>query len=67
MYYRAHWQPLCAYFGLLGCVILVIFSGWAAIYILSARRTLGPNDDLKSSGKLIADLVGAYSAVLFPP
>jgi len=62
MYYRAHWQPLCAYFGLLGCILLVIFSGWAAIYILSARRKLGGNDGLKSSGKLAADLIGAYSA-----
>jgi amino acid transporter len=66
-YYRAHWQPLCAYFGLLGFTLLVIFSGWAAIYILSARRKLEGNDSLKSSEKLIADLIGAYSGVKCSP
>jgi len=65
-YYRAHWQPLCAYFGLFGCVLLVLFSGWAPIYILSARRKLGGNSSLKSSGGLVADLIGAYAGpILF--
>lgn len=60
-YYRAHWQPLCAYFGLLCFSLLVLFSGWAAVYILSARRKLGSNDSLKSNEKLAADLIGSYA------
>src|SRR2546430_16136316 len=47
MYYRAHWQPLFAYFGLFGCVAIVLFSGWPAIYILASRKHLTGNDDLK--------------------
>lgn len=64
MYYRAHWQPLCAYFGLLCFSLLVIFSGWDAIYILSARRKL--DDGLKSNARLAADLIGSYSGVMCP-
>ncbi|KAF2193405.1 hypothetical protein K469DRAFT_651793 [Zopfia rhizophila CBS 207.26] len=63
-YYRAHWQPLCAIFGFCGCVMIVLFSGWPAIYIISQRSS--SDDGLKSNGLLAADLVGAYSGpILF--
>ena len=63
LYYRAHWQPLCAYVGLLGCTLLALFSGWVPIYILAARKKFGGNDNLLSNTALIAELVGAYSGV----
>ncbi|KAL8708758.1 MAG: hypothetical protein Q9220_006400 [cf. Caloplaca sp. 1 TL-2023] len=53
-HYRAHWQPLWAILGLALCTLLMIFSGWAAIYDLSAK-TPGIN-----RGDLIVDLVAAY-------
>ena len=63
LYYRGHWQPLCAYVGLVGCTLLVLFSGWVPIYILAARGKLGGYDDLSSNTALIAQLLGAYSGV----
>ncbi|KAL8961745.1 MAG: hypothetical protein Q9193_001743 [Seirophora villosa] len=36
-HYRAHWQPVWAILGLVLCTLLVIFSGWTAIYDLCAR------------------------------
>ena len=36
-HYRAHWQPLWAYLGLVLCVLLIISSGWGAIYDLCAK------------------------------
>jgi len=62
-YYRAHWQPYCAYFGLFGCTMMVIFSGWPAIYLLNVGDSLSTAADLKSSGLLVADVIGAYSGV----
>jgi hypothetical protein len=63
LYYRGHWQPLCAYVGLFGCILLVLFSGWVPIYILAARGKLGGSDGLSSNGALIAQLLGTYSGV----
>ena len=63
LYYRAHWQPYCAYLGLFGCTLLVIFSGWVPIYILAGRRKLGGNNDLLSNTALIAEIVGTYAGV----
>lgn len=62
-YYRAHWQPLCAIFGLFSCTMVVLFSGWSAIYLLMARDTLSTADILKDPGSLVGDVVGAYSGV----
>jgi amino acid permease len=63
LYYRGHWQPLCAYVGLFGCILLVLFSSWVPLYILAARGKLGGYDDLSSNTALIAQLLGAYSGV----
>jgi amino acid transporter len=63
LYYRGHWQPLCAYVGLVGCILLVLFSGWVPIYILAARGKHGGYDDLSSNTALIAQILGAYSGV----
>ncbi|KAL8796526.1 MAG: hypothetical protein Q9195_001200 [Heterodermia aff. obscurata] len=53
-HYRAHWQPFWAYLGLLLCSLLMIFSGWAAIYDLVAKpEGVGQED-------AIVDLVAAY-------
>ena len=56
-YYRAHWQPFWAYLGLLLCSLLVIFSGWAAIYDLIAKSEGVKREDA------IVDLVAAYLGV----
>ena len=56
-HYRAHWQPLWAYLGLLLCSLLMIFSGWAAIYDLVAK-----SEGVKK-GDAIVDLVAAYLGV----
>ena len=56
-HYRAHWQPLWAFLGLLLCSLLMIFSGWAAIYDL-VMATEGV-----STADSIVDLVAAYLGV----
>lgn len=43
--------------------MIVIFSGWPAIYLLNVRDSLSTAADLKSSGLLVADVIGAYSGV----
>ncbi|KAL8911327.1 MAG: hypothetical protein Q9171_003492 [Xanthocarpia ochracea] len=53
-HYRAHWQPLWAILGLVLCTLLMIFSGWAAIYDLAARS---PGVNRADS---IVDLIAAY-------
>lgn len=64
-HYRGHWQPAWAILGLISCILIVVFSGWPAIYLLKERSNLSPmtNADLKSNTKLAADLVGAYLGV----
>ncbi|OCL08475.1 hypothetical protein AOQ84DRAFT_439560 [Glonium stellatum] len=63
-HYRAHWQPMWAYIGLIGCVLIVIFSGWPAIYILRSRHHLLADKYLKTNVQLAADLIGAYAGPL---
>ncbi|KAL9599700.1 MAG: hypothetical protein Q9219_003688 [cf. Caloplaca sp. 3 TL-2023] len=53
-HYRAHWQPVWAILGLVLCTLLMFFSGWSAIYDLSARS---PGVD---RGDAIVDLVASY-------
>ncbi|KAL8939526.1 MAG: hypothetical protein Q9216_003312 [Gyalolechia sp. 2 TL-2023] len=53
-HYRAHWQPLWAILGLTLCSLLMLFSGWAAIYDLCA----GSRDvDWRDA---VVDLAAAY-------
>jgi yeast amino acid transporter len=52
-----------AYIGLIGCVMIVVFSGWPAIYILHSRNHLAADKDLKTNTQLAADLIGAYAGV----
>ena len=56
-HYRARWQPLWAYLGLFLCCLLIIFTGWSAIYELIARS------DGVSRRDSIVDLVAAYLGV----
>ncbi|KAL8951015.1 MAG: hypothetical protein Q9222_002991 [Ikaeria aurantiellina] len=56
-HYRAHWQPLWAILGLTLCTLLMVFSGWAAIYDLSVKS---PDVD---RGDSIVDLVASYLGV----
>ena len=56
-HYRAHWQPFWAILGLLLCSLLIIFSGWAAVFDLSAKS---PGVSQENS---IVDLVAAYIGV----
>ena len=56
-HYRAHWQPLWAVLGLLLCSLLMLFSGWSAIYDLVARSKGVERRDS------IADIVAAYLGV----
>lgn len=65
-HYRAHWQPLCAIFGLFGCSMIVVFSGWPAIYLLSRYDVLKPDHSIKPVQSLVGDLVGAYLGVNIP-
>lgn len=56
-HYRAHWQPLWAILGLVLCTLLMVFSGWSAIYKLCAES---PGVD---RGDAIVDLVASYLGV----
>ncbi|KAL8770007.1 MAG: hypothetical protein Q9194_005297 [Teloschistes cf. exilis] len=38
-HYRAHWQPLWAILGFVLCTLLMLFSGWSAIYSLCAKSS----------------------------
>lgn len=58
-HYRAHGQPIWAWIGLIGSSLIVIFTGWPPLYILSSRRKVR-EDDLKPDDDLAWDLVGAY-------
>ncbi|KAI9800303.1 MAG: Cationic amino acid transporter 2 [Piccolia ochrophora] len=63
-HYRAHWQPLWAIFGLFACTMIIIFSGWPAIYLLCEKGNLDPRIRLKHDKLLAADIIGAYSGPL---
>ena len=56
-HYRAHWQPFWAYLGLFLCSLLMIFSGWSAIYDLIVR-----SQGVKTRDSIV-DLVAAYIGV----
>ena len=60
-HYRAHWQPLWAYLGLLLCSLLMVFGGWAAIYDLVVGS---PGVDRRDS---IVDIVAVYLGVSMRP
>ena len=56
-HYRAHWQPLWAYLGLVLCVLLIISSGWGAIYDLCAKTEGVTKEDS------LVDLTSVYLGV----
>lgn len=56
-HYRAHWQPVWAILGLVLSTLLMVFSGWAAIYDLVAKS---PGVNRADS---IVDLIAAYLGV----
>ena len=60
-HYRAHWQPVWAYLGLLLCSLLVVSGGWAAIYDLVSGS---PGVKRQDS---IVDLVAVYLGVSMRP
>ena len=62
-HYRAYWQPGWAWIGLVGCCLVILFSGWPAIYIIVARGSLATGGFLKADKLLAADLIGDYSGV----
>jgi hypothetical protein len=64
-HYRAHWQPVCAWVGLTGCIAIILFSGWPAIHLLRTWDSLTERGILKSKGSLGADIAGAYAGVSF--
>ena len=56
-HYRAHWQPLWAIIGLVLCTLLIISSGWAAVYDLCVQSRGVTREDS------IVDLATAYVGV----
>lgn len=55
-HYRGSWQPLWAIIGLVSCTLLMLFSGWPAIYNLCAKSEQVPISD--SIVDLVADYLG---------
>ncbi|KAH8589041.1 hypothetical protein B0O99DRAFT_664761 [Bisporella sp. PMI_857] len=58
--FRSRWQPLPAYIGIVGCAIVIIWSGIPPLYILIAREHLTLSSNLKSKAALVLDVVGYY-------
>ena len=56
-HYRAHWQPLWAIIGFALCSLLILFSGWAAVYDLWAK-----SEGVSKVGSIV-DLIAAYLGV----
>ena len=56
-HYRAHWQPLWAIIGLVLCLLLIVFSGWAAVYDLRVKSKGVSETDS------VVDLVSTYLGV----
>ncbi|KAL8664374.1 MAG: hypothetical protein Q9202_003063 [Teloschistes flavicans] len=56
-HYRAHWQPLWAILGFILCTLLMLFSGWNAIYNLYAKS---PGVNWRDS---VVDLGASYLGV----
>jgi amino acid transporter len=59
--FKSRWQPLPAYIGIVGCTIVVIFSGFPALFILGAEPK--NSTTLKDKTALLLDLVGAWFGV----
>lgn len=59
-HYRAHWQPLWAILGFTLCTLLMLFSGWSAIYDLCVKSAAV---DWRDS---VVDLVASYLGVSLP-
>lgn len=63
-HYRAHWQPMWAIIGLVGCTLLMIFSGWSAVYELSkVRKVDGKEMRVVAKGDSAFAIVAAYLGV----
>ena len=58
LHYRAHWQPIWAVIGLTTCTLLMVFSGWAAIFNLCNNASAVSREDA------IVDLVAVYLGVI---
>lgn len=57
IHYRAHWQPMWAIMGLALCTIIMLSTGWAAIYDLCAQTKGVRKEDS------IVDLATTYLGV----
>ena len=63
-HYRAHWQPLWAIFGLVACTLLMLFTGWTAIYELcKVRKMDGQRVQIVGKGGSAFAIVAAYIGV----
>ena len=58
-YYRARWQPLPALVGLVACCLLIVFSGWAAVYQL----VRGEESTGVGKSDAVMDLLASYLGV----
>lgn len=58
--FKSRWQPLVAYVGIVGCGIVILFSGFPALFILGARSGLSDDSNLKKPEALVGDVIGAY-------
>ncbi|ORY10484.1 amino acid permease-domain-containing protein [Clohesyomyces aquaticus] len=58
--FKSRWQPLPAYIGIVGCAMVVVWSGVPPLYILIAKRSLTSTTNLKSSVALAFDIIGVY-------
>lgn len=56
-HYRGHWQPFWAILGLVLCSLLMIFSGWSAIFDLARG-----SKDVKREDSIV-DLIASYLGV----
>ena len=64
--FKSRWQPLFAYIGIIGCSIVILFSGFPALFILGARSSLTDVSNLKKAEALVWDVIGAYFGVRHP-
>lgn len=58
--FKSQWQPLFAYIGIIGCGIVILFSGFPALFIIKARSSLTDVSNLKKAEALVWDAIGAY-------
>lgn len=64
--FKSRWQPLPAYVGIVGCLLVIIWSGIPPLYIIGAKSGLTSLGHLKSGVALAFDVVGAYIGVRHP-